>query len=147
MTHLNLTKLNLKAFSAKQMQHVPAKNVLGTEFIPAFCRTLSARQHIKVHTQTSCYFFQENNKSIRSDRFIYEQNQFLSGFGCPESSHINTRIHIQLFKIGPLNIIIKHYTWDCFQKSSLAFCLCNYPVQPTRETLRLNKQTNKPAFC
>lgn len=75
-------KLNLKAFSAKQIQHVLAKNVLGTDFIPAFCRTQSARQHIKVHTQTSCYFFQENSKSIRPERFIHEQNQFLSSFGC-----------------------------------------------------------------
>lgn len=139
MTYLNLTKLNPKAFSAKQIQHVLAKNVLGTELIPVFCRTQSARQCIKVHTQTSCCFFQKNNGSTRPGRFIYEQNQFLSSFGCPESSRTNTHINILLFKTGPLIITIKHNTWDCFQKSSLAFCLYNYPVQPIRETLRLKK--------
>lgn len=67
---------------------------------------------------------------------MYEQNQFLYSFGCPESSRMNTHINILLFKIGPLIIIIEHNTWDCFQKSSLAFCLYKYPVQPIRETLR-----------
>lgn len=142
MTYSNLIKLNLKVFSVKQIQHVLAKNVLGTELVPVFCRIKSARQHIKVHTQTSYYFFQDNNKSIRPGKFIYEQNQFLSSFGCPESSCMNTHINILLFKIGLLIINIKHNTWDCFKKSSLTFCLCNYPVQHIRETLRLRKNPN-----
>lgn len=53
------------AFSAKQRQHVLAKNVLQTQLIPVFCRTQSARQHVKVHTQTSCYFFQRYKKKYK----------------------------------------------------------------------------------
>lgn len=34
MTYLNLIKLNQNAFSIEQIQHVLAKNMLGTELIP-----------------------------------------------------------------------------------------------------------------
>lgn len=41
---------------------------------------------------------------------MYQLNELLSNFGCPESSNMNTDINILLFKIGPLIITIKHNT-------------------------------------